>query len=400
MNMRKTRFGGFWCHFAALVLLCMGFGGHVMAAPISTRAQQALLIDLTTDTVLLDKNADQMMYPSSMSKLMTVYLAFQKIRDGSLRWDDSFLISKKAWKTGGSKMFLEVNTRVGLRDLLQGIITQSGNDACIVLAEGVAGSEEAYVERMNAVAKDMGLKNTHFANVTGLPNPQHYSTARDLSIIARKILTEFPDFYPMYGVREFTYGGITQPNRNPLLGKMVGADGMKTGQTDAGGHGLVASVMRNGRRLLLVVNGLPSDTARAEDATNLLEWGFREFTNVTVVKKDAVVAEADVWLGNPARVPLLAGSDLTLTLSRAQAKNLTAKAVFSMPLPADLKAGAVVGKILITGAADRALEVPLILAKDTDAMHGPARVFEAFRYLLWGTKDAPPLSALPPAAAG
>ncbi|MBU3656093.1 MAG: D-alanyl-D-alanine carboxypeptidase, partial [Alphaproteobacteria bacterium] len=305
---------------------------RAQAATIETRAQQAVLIDLSTNTVLLEKNADQAMYPSSMSKLMTAYVAFNRLKEGGLQWEDKLTVSERAWRTGGSKMFVGLNEQISVRDLLQGIITQSGNDACITLAEGIAGSEEGYVALMNEAAGDIGLRHSHFNNTTGLPDPRHYTTARDLSIIASRILKDFPDFYPMYSVRSFTYNNITQPNRNPLLGNFAGADGLKTGHTDAAGYGLVGSAIRDGRRLLMVVNGLPSMTARAEDSARLLDWGFREFASTAVVKKDAVVTEADVWLGNPARVKLVAGADLVLTIPRAQARSLKAKAVFNSPI--------------------------------------------------------------------
>jgi D-alanyl-D-alanine carboxypeptidase (penicillin-binding protein 5/6) len=296
-------------------------------------------------------------------------------------------------------MFVGLNEQISVRDLLQGIITQSGNDACITLAEGIAGSEEGYVAMMNEAANDIGLRHSHFNNTTGLPDPRHYTTARDLSIIASRILKDFPDFYPMYSVRSFTYNNITQPNRNPLLGNFTGADGLKTGHTDAAGYGLVGSAIRDGRRLLLVVNGLPSLTARAEDSARLLDWGFREFVSTAVVKKDAVVVEADVWLGNPARVKLVAGADLQLTIPRAQARSIKAKAVFNSPIPSDLKAGTQVGTIVVTsgvgggvgGGGDgtsKPLEVPLVVANDTASLSGPARVVEAFRYLMWGSKPA------------
>jgi D-alanyl-D-alanine carboxypeptidase (penicillin-binding protein 5/6) len=370
------------------------------AATMETRAQQAVLIDLSTNTVLLEKNADQAMYPSSMSKLMTAYVAFKQLHDGGLQWENKLTVSERAWRTGGSKMFVGLNEQISVRDLLQGIITQSGNDACITLAEGIAGSEEGYVAMMNEAASDIGLRHSHFNNTTGLPDPRHYTTARDLSIIASRILKDFPDFYPMYSVRSFTYNNITQPNRNPLLGNFAGADGLKTGHTDAAGYGLVGSAIRDGRRLLLVVNGLPSLTARAEDSARLLDWGFREFVSTAVVKKDAVVVEADVWLGNPARVKLVAGADLQLTIPRAQARSIKAKAVFNSPIPSDLKAGTQVGTIVVTSGvggsgvggsgdgASKPLEVPLVVANDTTSLSGPARVVEAFRYLMWGSKPA------------
>ncbi|MBM3602208.1 MAG: D-alanyl-D-alanine carboxypeptidase [Alphaproteobacteria bacterium] len=395
--------------FALLLIIAWPTTPALAAAPtLETRAQQAILIDLTTNTVLLEKNADQAMYPSSMSKLMTAYVAFKRLQEGGLHWEDKLTVSERAWRTGGSKMFVGLNEQISVRQLLQGIITQSGNDACITLAEGVAGSEEGYVTLMNEAASDMGLKHSHFTNTTGLPDPRHYTTARDLSIIAGHILKEFPDFYPMYSVRSFTHNNITQPNRNPLLGNFAGADGLKTGHTDAAGYGLVGSAVRDGRRLLMVVNGLPSLTARAEDSARLLDWGFREFASTAVVKKDAVVTEADVWLGNPARVKLVAGADLVLTIPRAQARGIKAKAVFNSPIANGLKAGTQVGTIVVSssvgGGADSAsklLEVPLVVASDTTSLSGPARVFEAFRYLLWGSKPATapePAAAAAPAA--
>ena len=228
------------------------------AATMETQAEEAFLVDFQTGAVLLDKNADVRMPPSSMSKMMTAYMVFERLKDGRLSLDDELPVSEKAWRKGGSKMFVEVGDQVRVEDLLRGVIVQSGNDACIVLAEGLAGSEEAFAEQMTAKGREIGLTGSNFTNATGWPDENHYVTARDLATLAERIIVDHPEYYHYYSEKEFTWNDIRQGNRNPLLYRNVGADGLKTGHTEAAGYGLTASAMQNGRRLLLVVNGLPS----------------------------------------------------------------------------------------------------------------------------------------------
>ena len=284
------------------------------ARAFETPAKAAIIIDLRTGSVLFEKNADERMPPSSMSKIMTAYVVFQALKKGDLRLDDQLVVSERAWRIQGSKMFVPLGERVKVEDLLRGMIIQSGNDACIVLAEGLAGSEEAFAERMNVVARDLGLTGSNFRNASGWPDPQHYTTARDLMTLARRLILDYPELYKFYAEKDFTYGKdekgvpIKQGNRNPLLYKNTGADGIKTGHTEEAGYGLTASAVREGRRVITVMNGWASMRIRAEESERLMDWAFREFGTYTVFKAGQPVDKAEVWLGQQQTVPLVAGA--------------------------------------------------------------------------------------------
>ena len=298
----------------ATVLLAVLAALPAHAATVDTIAKQAILIDTTTDTVLMEKAADERMPTSSMSKMMTAYLVYDALRDGRITLDTKFPVSKKAWQTGGSKMFVQINDTIRVEDLLRGLLIQSGNDAAVVLAEGLAGSETAFADRMNEMAKKLGMNASHFVTSNGLPDPEHYSTARDLAILAERMISDFPQYYRYDGEREFTWNKIKQGNRNPLLYRDMGVDGIKTGHTDSGGYGLTASGMRDDRRLILVVNGLPSMQSRADEGARLLEWGWSQFRLYPLFKAGATVDEATVWLGTEDKVPVTVAQDLAMTL--------------------------------------------------------------------------------------
>ena len=303
--------------------------GAASAQVIDTAAREALLVDFETGTVLYDKAANDQMPPSSMSKLMTVLMVFERLKEGSLSLDETFRVSENAWRkggaaSGGSTMFLEPNTEVRVEDLLRGIIIQSGNDACIVVAENLMGSEEAFAEAMNKRAQEIGMTGSHFTNATGLPNPEHYVTPHDLALLARHLITDFPEFYPIFKEEKFSYNGITQSNRNPLLYTMPGADGLKTGHTSVAGYGLTASAVMNDRRQILVVNGLNSVRQRSDEAQKLMDWGFRNFENRTLFTKGEIVENAEVWLGKQPTVPLTVTDDIELTLPRRAAQTMQA----------------------------------------------------------------------------
>ena len=246
---------------------------------LETLGKQVILLDMTTGTVLFEKNADELMTPSSMSKIMTVYKLFERLKDGGLSLTDTFSVSEKAWRKQGSKMFVAVKSRVKIEDLIRGMIVQSGNDATIVVAEGLAGSEGAFADELNETAKQLGMKNSNFINASGWPDPGHETTARDLAILAVATIKNFPEFYHYYSEKTSTYHGIKQGNRNPTIYRNIGADGLKTGHTEAGGYGLTVSALRKDRRLVLVINGLPTKKARSTEPERLLDWGFREFNN-------------------------------------------------------------------------------------------------------------------------
>jgi serine-type D-Ala-D-Ala carboxypeptidase (penicillin-binding protein 5/6) len=279
-----------------------------------TKAKHALLIDAETNTVLYQKNANVKMAPSSMSKLMTIYVVFSKLKDGSLKLDDRIMVSKNAWSKPGSKMFLPLNEQVTVENLIKGAAIQSGNDACIALAEGVAGSEETFAMRMNTVAKQIGLTNSHFVNATGWPHKNHYMSAKDLATLSQRLISDFPEYYGYFSERNFFYNNIKQDNRNVLLNQNIGVDGLKTGHTDAAGFGMAASAQQNGRRLIAVVNGLKSEQERANETQKLLQYGFLNFTNVKIAKANETIAQAQTWLGKEETVSLVCSSDLVFTV--------------------------------------------------------------------------------------
>ena len=369
---------------AALVFGLTVLLGAGPARALDTEAKQAILVDWDTGTILFEKNADEPMHPSSMSKLMTVYMLFDRLKSGSVKLDDEFPVSEKAWRMGGSKMFVDLGSKVKVADLIQGIVVQSGNDACIVVAEGLAGNEEAFAEEMNKKAKEIGLEHSTFKNATGWPDPEHLMTARDLSILARRTIADFPDYYHYYGEIDFTYHGIKQGNRNPLLYKDIGADGLKTGHTDEGGYGLTGSAKRGDRRLILVLNGLPSMKSRFEESERVMEWGFREFDNYTVFKKDSTVSEAEVWLGDQAMVPLVPESDLKVTLPKKSRRGMKVTVKYDGPIPAPIAKGTKLAKLVIEAPEMPPMEIPLVAGADVGKLGFSGRVVAALKHVVWG----------------
>lgn len=367
---------------ALIGLLAVFF--QLPAQALDTPAKQALLYDMSTKTVLLEKNADQTMPPSSMSKLMTVLMVFDRLAEGSLTLDDKFVVSEKAWKMGGSKMFVMVDTQVRVADLLRGIIIQSGNDACVVVAEGLAGSEADFAEQMNVRGKELGLTGSHFANATGWPDPDHYVTAKDLGKIAEYLITEHKEYYSLFAETEFEWADIKQGNRNPILYKNIGADGLKTGHTEAAGYGLTASAVRDGRRIILVVNGLNSVRQRASESTRLIGWAFREFRNYNLFTAGESVRDADVWLGQDKTVPLVVPDDLTLTLKRTARARMIVTAQFDAPVPAPIVEGQRLGTLTVTAPDMDPVELPLLAGKTVNQLGAMGRLKAAFNYLLWG----------------
>lgn len=332
--------------------------------PFDTIARQAILVDADTGAVLLDKNADERMPPSSMSKLMTAYVVFDQLKQGRLQLTQEMPVSERAWRMGGSKMFVQLGNSIPVEALIRGMIVQSGNDACVVLAEGIAGSEQQFAELLNTTARRIGLNNSNFRNSTGWPDPEHRMTARDLSILARRIIQDFPEYYRYYNERSFTWNGISQDNRNPLLARVAGADGLKTGHTEEAGYGLTGSVKRGDRRLILVFNGLPSMRARSEESERLMEWAFREFENVVLFRASETIEEVPVWLGDRASVPLVGGRDVVLSLPRVWRNRLQVKLRYEAPLPAPVARGQEIGRMEVGGQGVPAMTVPLIAGAD------------------------------------
>ena len=332
--------------------------------PLDTAARQAIMIDASTGAVLMEKSADERMTPSSMSKLMTMYVVFDMLKKGRLKMDQEFPVSERAWRMGGSKMFVQLGSTVSVANLSRGVIVQSGNDACIVLAEGISGSEQQFAELMNEYGKRLGLKDSTFRNATGWPDPEHRMTARDLGALARHLINDFPQYFTIYSERSFQWNGITQENRNPLLGRVPGADGLKTGHTEDAGYGLTGTVKRGDRRLILVVNGLTSMRMRGEESERLMEWGFREFENVVLFRAADTVEAAPVYLGEQSTVPLVGGKDLVLTLPKQWRRNLTVKLRYNGPLPAPIAKGQEIGQLDVSGQGVPPMVLPLYAGAD------------------------------------
>ena len=354
------------------------------ARAIETAARHALLIDSETGRVLIEKDADTPMAPASMSKLMTVFMVFERLKNGSLTLDDTFPVSEKAWRMGGSKMFVGVNTRIKVGDLLRGIIVQSGNDACIVVAEGLASSESAFADEMTARGLEMGLKNSTFRNSTGWPDPEHLMSTRDLAILAQRLILDFPDNYRIFAEKAFTYNKIRQGNRNPLLYRYDGADGLKTGHTEASGYGLVSSAVKKGRRLILVVNGLDSVKQRAQESERLLDWGFREFGNYKLFQAGEQVLDVGVWLGGAPSVPLVIEKELMLTLARKARRKMKISVDIVEPVPAPIAKGQELGALVVSGIDMPDVRIPLLAGADVPRLGMFGRLGAAFGYLAWG----------------
>jgi D-alanyl-D-alanine carboxypeptidase (penicillin-binding protein 5/6) len=335
--------------------------------PMDTVAKWAYIEDFNTGTELMNKAADEEMPPSSMTKLMTAYIVYSKLKSGSLRMDQMLPVSERAWRTQGSKMFVEINGSIKVEDLIRGMIIQSGNDACVVLAEGIAGSEEQFVDLMNAEAKRLGLTHSVFRNCTGWPDPAHHMSVRDIATLAKAIIRDFPEYYHFDSEKQFTYHGIVQYNRNPLVQKGL-ADGLKTGHTDAGGYGLVASAERNGRRVIMVLNGMPSKSARSQESQRLLEWSFANFENVTLMSAADIAENAPVYLGSRPSVPLVTGRDVILTVPRSWKAHARVAIDYDTPVPAPINRGDVIGKLVVSGQGVPSLEVPLLAGEDVARM--------------------------------
>ncbi|MGH6934107.1 MAG: D-alanyl-D-alanine carboxypeptidase family protein, partial [Dongiaceae bacterium] len=323
-------------------------------------------------------------HPASMSKLMTLYLLFDHLKKGLVKLDDAFPVSEKAWAHNeGSTMFVGIDSKISVEDLIRGIIVQSGNDACIVVAEGIAGTEEAFVEQMNEKAAEIGLTNSHFANSHGLEDPNHLMTVRDLATLGQRIYSEFPEYYHYFVEKEFEFNGIKQGNRNPLLYKDVGADGLKTGHLSVSGYGIAASAKRGDRRIFVVIHGMDGAPSLADEVTSLVEWAFREFDNYTLAKAGDVIEQAPVWYGAEETVPLTVASDLVATLPRTGRDQMEAKAAFEGPIPAPIKAGQQVGKLIITSPGYGSTEVPLVAGADVEKLGFFGRAIASLKHLIF-----------------
>ncbi|MDP2373986.1 D-alanyl-D-alanine carboxypeptidase family protein [Reyranella sp.] len=351
---------------------------------IGTLALQAFMVDPQTSTVMLFKDAEQPMAPSSMSKMMTIYIIFEELAAGRLKLDSRFRVSERARAMGGSRMFVELGSEVTVEDLIKGIIVLSGNDACVVIAEGLSGSEESFAERMTKRGRELGMTKTVFKNSSGWPAEGQYTTARDLAVLAWRTIDDYPKLYRYYSETDWTYNNIRQANRNRLLKITPGTDGLKTGHTEEGGYGQATSALRDGRRLILVVNGLTSMAERAQETSRLMEWGFREFTNTTIFRAGDTVVEAPVWLGAQDKVPLVVGRAVQITAPTGQTVSPRVVARFEGPLPAPLAKGTKVGTAAVTIPDGRIIEYPLEVGADVPRMGVIGRVATMIQHYLFG----------------
>jgi len=351
---------------------------------IGTLARQAYMVDPLTSTVLLFKEADKPMHPSSMAKMMTIYIVFEELASGRLKLDTKFRVSERARNMGGSRMFVELGSEVSVEDLLKGMIVLSGNDACVVIAEGLAGNEDSFAERMTRKGRELGMSATTFKNASGWPAEGQWTTARDLAVLAWHTIEDFPQYYHYYSESNWTYNNIKQENRNRLLKITPGTDGLKTGHTEEGGFGQATSVVRDGRRLILIVNGLTTMAERAHETARLMEWGFRETTNTTVFRAGDVVAEAPVWLGTQDKVPLVVSKPIAVTTPTGQPASPRVTAKFDGPLPAPIAKGTQLGTAALTMPDGRVVEYPLEAGTDVPRRGVLGRVAGMIQHYLFG----------------
>lgn len=381
------------------LLLLSGFAtatlvGNVSAQTLTSPADQAILIEATTGDILFEKNADEQMTPSSMSKLMTVYIAFQQLKAGSISLEDEYYVENtptwQEWRNTstqdrGSTMYVNAGDTVTIADLLRGIIVQSGNDACAQLALAIAGDVGVFVNMMNDEAANLGLAQSNFMNTNGWPEDGHYMSARDIATLSMALATEFPEYYSMFAERQFSYAGVNQPNRNRLLYRMDGADGLKTGHTEDGGYGLASSAVQDDRRLVLVVNGMSSDNARVGESQRLLNYGFRNFGIYDMLKAGQVIDNADVWLGEQATVPLVAEQDVTISMNNQARRNMTAKVIYEGPISAPIQQGQPIATLELSANGMETKTYPLVAGADVEELGGMSRIKAAFTYMLMGS---------------
>jgi D-alanyl-D-alanine carboxypeptidase (penicillin-binding protein 5/6) len=372
-----------------IALLATCFAGPAVAQVFETRAEHAILVDVETDTVLFQREADARMPPASMAKLMTIAVVFDALKTGKLSLDDEFQVSENAWRTGGassggSTMFAKLGSSIKVDDLIHGIIIQSANDGCIVMAEGMAGTEATFAEMMNAEARKLGLTGSHFRNATGLPDPDQYVTARDLARLAKHIIVDFAEYYPIYSQTEFIWNNIRQRNRNPLLEMNIGADGLKTGFTEESGYGLVGSAVRDAQRLILVINGTKSEKERAEEARKLMDWGFRAFERVNFFADGEVIGEANVFGGDRSGVGLVSKGSIDVLLPRGNRDQVRGRVVYQGPVPAPIEAGREIGKLELTVNDQLLREAKVYAATDVGVGSTRQRAVDGLQELLLG----------------
>ena len=366
---------------SALSILAVSFSFSVNAESFRSGAKQAILFDFSSGTVLFEKNADERMGPSSMTKIMTTYIIFDALKNGDFTLDSKFKVSKKAWKKGGSKMFVEAGSYIRLENLIKGIVVQSGNDACIVVAEGFSKTEEAFAKDMNYMAERLGLENTNFTNSTGWPDENHYSTARDMAILSKRIIQDFPEYYDYFNQQVFTWSDITQRNRNTLLGKEgLGVDGLKTGHTEQAGYGIVVSAVQNGRRLVALVNGLNSEKRRISEAERLLMHGFNDFKPERLFEKNEIVEKVKVWGGENSYVPVAARKPVELIIERRKQvrPDYKLEVIHNEPWIAPIEAGTHMATLVVKKDDKIISQYPLFATRAVSEAGFLKRVYDKF----------------------
>ena len=377
-------------NFYLLVFFLLSFNFIWMKKSISqlldikSPAKQVIIYDHEADEILFEKNADQIMKPASMAKVMTAYIIFDKLKDQSLQMSDTFLVSNRAWRMGGSRSFLELNTNVSIKDLLLGLIVQSGNDAAVVLAEGISGGEEAFAREMNRYAKILGMNNTYFTNATGWPHPDLKTTSRDLIILTRNIINNFPKLYELFNEKIFTYNNIKQSNRNPLLYSMNGADGLKTGHTNESGYGLIGSVKKNNRRVSIVINGLNSKKKRTFESKRLFNIVFRETALLSLFNDKKSLARANIWLGKQPQVDLVAEKAFKKIISPLELNKTKIKIQWKDPISAPIAKGDKVGDIFIDIPGKELIKQNIVSSQNIDTMSTFMKAKSILMYLLYG----------------
>ena len=367
------------------ILLIINLLLSLNALAVDTKADQAIVIDYNTGEVLFEKNADKKMPPASMTKIMTVYVAFDRLKQTNLSVNDQCTISPRAYKMGGSRTFLEIDEKVSIDVLLKGIIVQSGNDASVALAECLAGTEEDFAKLMNVYAENMGMLNTNFINSSGWPDENHFSTVRDLGILSNTIIRDFPEMYEYFAMKEFLYNEINQPNRNRLLTHVVGSDGLKTGYTKKSGWGISGSAKRDKRRITVVINGTNSSRSRLNESSYLIDWAFNQTSEVTLFKKGEVIKNVDVWLGNKPTINLVIKEDVISILSFDQIKLIEASINYNKPIDAPIKNGDKLGNIILNIPGKDKIDVPLVAQNDIKEVNPLMKSFAAIKYLIFGT---------------
>lgn len=384
-RMNITTFAKRLCLLVPLIITPTAWAVEQMtpAAP-QLAAKSYVLMDAASGNVLVENNSDQRLPPASLTKLMTAYIATLEIRRGQIGENDPVTVSENSWRTGGSRMFIKVGSQVSVSDLLHGVIIQSGNDASVAIAEHIAGSEDAFADMMNKTAADLGLTNTHFMNPTGLPNPEHYSSAHDMAKLARAIIYEDPAHYAIYSQKEFFWNGIKQPNRNLLLWRDKTVDGLKTGHTDEAGYCLVSSAVRDGMRLIAVVFGTNSEQARAAETQKLLTYGFRFFETQNFYQKGAELAQAQVWKGTARQVKAGLANDLSMTMPKGQMKKLSASMTMNPQLIAPIAKGDVIGKVEVRMEDKVVHTADLIALEGVDEGGFFRRVWDSIRLFFSG----------------